>query len=190
MPPKRNAPAARPAKEPTYLFRLDKEYRLTYQQAFSSGHTLMNGGHFATAAKIFSRLVKIPGRGPRAKIMLSRCAVGLDKYAVCQEILKVAFEDEDQSIIEELQGAFVYHRMGMHDDAIREMTNVVQEYKNLPTACLLLGDMLAAQGRAKKAAYCWELAIQRDRPKGAVAQAARKQLAKLQTPQPAKRRAQ
>ncbi|MGD9724018.1 MAG: tetratricopeptide repeat protein [Pirellulales bacterium] len=167
-----------------YAFQLHgKQHQLTFQEAFSYGHTLMAGGHFATAAKIFSRLAKVTGRGPRAKVMLSACAAGLDKYAVCEEILKVAFDGEDRLVIETLQAAFVYHKLGMQADAVREMTKVVEQFENLPTACLLLGDMFAEQGAAHKAAHCWRLAIKRDRPGGAVALSARKQLTSLQPSQ-------
>ena len=189
MPRKQPPSAARKKTEARYVFHIQKKrYQLTYQQAFSFGHTLMSGGHFESAARIFSQLAKIPGRGPRAKIMLSNCAVGMDKYSVCQQILRVAFEGENQAAIEMLQAAFVYHKLGMQADAIREMTKVIQQYENVPTACLLLGDMFLAQGKPEKAAYCWDLAVKRDRPAGAVAVSARKQLAALQNP-PAKTKA-
>jgi lipopolysaccharide biosynthesis regulator YciM len=164
-----------------YIFVLHgKEHSLTFQEAFLYGHTLMAGSHFDTAATIFTRLAKVSGRGPRAKVMLSACAAGLDKYSICQDILKVAFEGEDQAVIELLQAAFVYHKLGMQADAIREMTKVVQQFANVPTACLLLGDMFAEQGAEKKAAYCWQLAIKRDRKGGAVGLTARKQLESMQ----------
>lgn len=183
MPRKQSQPTPDADKAKRYQFHFDdKQYRLTYEQAFSFGHTLMQGGHFETAAQIFAKLAKVPDRGPRAKIMLSRCAVGMDKYAVCQEILKIAFKGEDHAVIEMLQAAFVYHKLGMQTDAIREMTKVIQKYKNVPTACLLLGDMFAAEGMPRKATYCWNLAIERDRPGGGVALSARKQLDALKTP--------
>ena len=77
----------------------------------------MNGGHFAQAAKLLFTPA-IEGSHSRAahKIMLSRCAIGLDRYEACQDILKIAFEGEDKAIIEELQGTFVYHKMGMQAD--------------------------------------------------------------------------
>ena len=172
-----------------YSFLLQgKEYSLTFQEAFSYGHTLMAGGHFETAATIFTRLAKVPRRGPRAKVMLSACAAGLDKYSVCQEILKIAFDGEDHAVIELLQAAFVYHKLGMQSDAIREMTKVVQQFENVPSACLLLGDMFAEQGAGKKAAYCWKMAIKRDRKGGAVGLTAHKQLESMQKARPSRRR--
>jgi len=108
--------------------------------------------------------------------MLANCQVGMQNHAACHELLKGAFEGENSPLVEDLQAAFVYHKLGMESDAVREMLKVVERYEGLPTACLLLGDLFAAKGKKKKAAHCWELAVKRDRPDGAVALAARKQL--------------
>jgi thioredoxin-like negative regulator of GroEL len=180
MPANRSTPPRRGDSPRTYNFRFrGKAYQLTFEQAFGFGHTLLEGGHAQDAAKLFTALAKVPNRGPRAKIMLAQCQAALDNYAACHEILAAALQGEDQPVAEDLQAAFVYHKLGMEGDAVREVAKVVNKYKNLPTACLVLGDLFAAAGRTDKAVRCWKLAIRRDRRGGGVALTARQQLDRL-----------
>ena len=152
---------------------------LTYQEVFALGHSLFQAGKYGLARDVFGGLAKIGGRGPRAKIMLARCKAEIESFDTCNEILQGIFDGEDSAVAEELQGAFVFHTMGMQDEAIRAMVKVIKEYPDFPTAFLYLGDLYLEKGNAAKAAYCWKIAVKRDRKGGAVAIAARKQLAKL-----------
>ena len=154
-----------------------QKHRRSYEKSFSYGHMLLKGGNYGSAAAVFRKLAEVNGRGPRAKLMLAQCEAGQHNYDACKEILKAIFDDEPT--IEELQTAFVYHRLGMQNDAIREMAKVVRRHINLPTACLTLGDMLYAGGYIKEADELWKLAIKRDRRSGGVAKAARKQRERL-----------
>lgn len=156
-----------------------KKAALTFQEAFALGHSFFQSGQYPSARDVFSVLAKTRGRGPRAKIMLARCTAEIDSFEACNEILQEIFEGDDAAIAEELQGAFVFHTMGMQDDAIREMAKAIKEYPDFPTALLYLGDLYLEKGNAAKAAYCWKVAVKRDRKGGAVAVTARKQLAKL-----------
>lgn len=156
-----------------------QRHELTYEQAFAFGHSLIQGGHVAEADKIFRELAKVVDRGPRARIMLARCRAELEDFETCEKILQFLFKGEDEPVAEELQAAFVFHKIGMRSDAIRAMAKVVEGFQNLPTACLLLGDLFASAGKVEKATYCWNLAIQRDRKGGAVSLTASRQLAGL-----------
>jgi thioredoxin-like negative regulator of GroEL len=176
------------AGEPKYRFGIgDKEHILTYQQAFSYGHTLLEAGHLEKAVSIFKMLAKVSHKGPRAKIMLARCQAGLAHFAACQEVLDAVFEGAERPIAEELQNAFVFYKIGMHTEAIRSLAALANKYHSLPTLCLVLGDMFHADGKTEKAELCWRLAIKRDRLSGEVALTARKQIAKLTKPRSASR---
>lgn len=158
-----------------------KKVELTYPQVFSLGHSFFQGNHFHEARDVFSALARIRGRGPRAKIMLARCIAEIDSFEACKELLDTIFEGEEAPVAEDLQGAFVFHVMGMRDEAIRELVKVVKDYPDYPTALLYLGDLYLEKDKHAKAAYCWKLAVKRDRRGGAIATTARKQLAQLST---------
>jgi hypothetical protein len=68
-----------------------------------------------------------------------------------------------------------YH-VGIRQDAINSMVELVNTHQDLPTLCLLLGDMLKEADNLPMARKCWSLAIHRDRTGGAVAAAAMRQL--------------
>jgi len=164
----------------TVLARMGrKKRRLTYEAAFSFGHSLMEAGHYDLALQVFSTLATVPNRGPRAQVMEARCRAELDDFETCKEILENVFDGEDQPIAEELQSAFVHYKLGMTREAMLALRKVVKEHTDLPTACLFLGDLFQEAGSWEKAAYCWKLAVQRDRRGGAVAKAARGQLRRL-----------
>lgn len=65
--------------------------------------------------------------------------------------------------------AFVVYHVGIRQDALRAMFDLVNKHRDLPTLCLLLGNLLAATKQRSTAKKCWSLAIQRDRPRGAMA---------------------
>ena len=154
-----------------------KKIELTFQQAFSFGHSYLQAGHYHQAEDVFSALAEINGRGP--KIMLARCKAEVEGFDACNDILHAIFAGENEPIAGKLQGAFVFHTMCMRDDAIREMVEFVQRHPDFPIAFLYLGDLYLENGDYNKAAHCWKLAVKQDRRGGAVAVAARKQLAQL-----------
>jgi hypothetical protein len=171
-----------------------KKAAMTYEQVFSLGHSFFQAGHYQLAHDIFAFLARVRGRGPRGKLMLARCKAEIKSFAACNEILEDIFEGEDQSVIDELQSAFVFHTMGMRDEAIAELVKVVKEHPDFPSALLFLGDLFLEAGNQEKAVYCWKLAGKRDRKGGAIAVTARKQLKKLparkgrQSPRPSSAR--
>jgi len=164
-------------KAKTLSFRDDsKLLALRIDQAFVCGHTLLTGKHYRQAFHVFETLAKARPKDQRVKVMLARCQAALDHYEACREILEDVLVEMDDSVVNELQTAFVYRKLGMIDAAVQELAKLVSQHADLPTACLFLGDMFAAEGRYDKAALCWKLAIKRDTRGGPVAKAAYKQL--------------
>ena len=156
-----------------------KERELTYEQAFSLGHSLLQAKQCKRARDVFAVLARTPGRGSRAKLMLARSEAEIDNFSACAEILHTIFQGENEPVAASLQGAFVFHTIGLREDAIREMLKVVNEHPDVPTPCLFLGDLFREVGKMSKASRCWKLAIKRDRRGGSVAIAARKELDQL-----------
>ncbi len=177
-------------RETLYSFRLgDQKLSLNYARAFALGDSLFSAGRLKEAAVVFKVLSRRSDRGPRAKIMLAQCEAGLKHFEACSEILEATFEGENQPIAEELHTAFVFHKLGFRDDAIRALSSMALKFESLPTLCLVLGDLFAEHGNRKKAAACWRLAIKRDLLQGGVAISARRRLKSLgQTTNNKKRR--
>jgi hypothetical protein len=151
-------------------------HRLSYEKAFALGCSLLEKGHITDAAALFERLEEFTDRGPRAFIMQAFCeAAGLN-FENCSRPLVEAFQGEKQDIAGALHNAFVSYHVGIREDALNAMVELVNKHRELPTLCLLLGDMLETAGRASMARKCWSLAIHRDRPGGAVAAVAMQHL--------------
>jgi lipopolysaccharide biosynthesis regulator YciM len=156
-----------------------KQTELTYENAFSLGHSMLDSGQYEQAQGIFTVLARVRGHGPRAKLMLSKCKAVSFNFEACDEILHTIFEGEDEPIAEELQAAFKANTLGTRENAILELVNIVNKRPDLPTVCLFLGDLFREVGKLNKTVECWKLAIKRDRQGGGVALAARKELTKL-----------
>jgi tetratricopeptide (TPR) repeat protein len=161
----------------TYRFKIGgKTLSLDFSHAFALGDALFEAGRLETARSVFHVLAKITDRGPRARIMLAQCEAGLRHFDACSEILTAAFKGEDKPIAEELHTAFVFHKLGLRDDAIRAVSKLAMKFESTPTLCLVLGDLFAEAGNLKKARACWKLAIKRDLLRGGVELAARRRL--------------
>lgn len=181
-----------PSKSParaTFHFRIGgKLFDMSYQQAFAYGHRLVLRSQFDVAAKIFEKLTEVTDRGPRAGIMLAICLAGLGDYKSSHAVLERAFLDEESVLAAELQDIMVMARMGFKRDALKDLVALVNSHKELPTLCLWLGDMLEAKQQLDQAIQCWKLAVKRDRPGGAVALSADKQLRRYGKKAKAKKR--
>lgn len=170
-------------RDTMYTIRMyGKNHVLTYEQAFQLGHSLIEGGRAQDAAFIFAMLAQSPGNGPRAQIMLARCEAAMDSFTACREALATVFADDQKPLADELQRAFVFAELGLRDDALRAVLGLANRYPQYPTLCLILGDMFRANGNDSKAKECWKLAGQRDRQRGSVALAAKRQLERLTKP--------
>jgi hypothetical protein len=153
--------------------------RATYEQAFAYGHHLLENGHPELAEEVYESLSEACREDRRPRLMLARCKAEKEHFGACMEILEAIFEDEEEPLVQEFQTAFVFRRVGMLDEAVREVNRIVKQHKDLPTACLFLGDMLASSGKFRSAERCWRIAMQRDEPNGAVATTAEKQIQEL-----------
>jgi hypothetical protein len=160
-----------------YTFEIGgKTLSLDFPHAFALGDALFEAGKLEAAKRVFGTLVEVTDRGPRVKIMLAQCEAGLKQFDACAEILATAFNGEDMPIAEELHTAFVFHKLGLRDDAIHALSKLAVKFESIPTLCLVLGDLFAEAGNIEKAKACWNLAIKRDLLRGGVAMSARRRL--------------
>jgi len=157
----------------------DKTYSLSPQRAFFEGYCLLRAGQYEEAAMIFNAIPAAGVHPRRSAIMLARCKAGLREYETCLELLRSAFAGEPEQVADALHTAFIYDAMGMLTDAIRELAQVARVRPDLPTPCLLLGDLFARVGMQGNAARSWKVAMERDNVGGAVADAAKKRLSEL-----------
>jgi hypothetical protein len=155
-----------------------KTQRLSYNKAFILGCALLEKGQASDAAKLFEHMEEFVDRGPRAFVMQAFCEVAAMRFEKAGQPLATAFEGDDQKIAESLQAAFISYHVGIRQDAIKAMTELVNTHRELPALCLLLGNMLHASGKLSIARKCWSLAVHRDCTGGAVAAAAMRQLRK------------
>jgi hypothetical protein len=153
-----------------------KKHRVAYEQAFVLGCSLVEKGQASQAAKLFERLEEFKDRGPRAFIMQAFCEAAALHFEECTKPLAQAFDGEKQEVASALHTAFVSYHVGIRQDALNAMVELVNKHRDLPTLCLLLGNMLATAKKIPMAKECWSLAVQRDRPGGAVAQVATQHL--------------
>lgn len=157
----------------------DKTFIVSPRHAYAMAHTLFRTKRYEAAAKLLKAVASKGNEGPRISILLACCKAGMKDYAGCNDLLHKLFDTENEPVAESLQAAFIFDSVGMQGDAIRELLKVADEHPELPTVCLLLGDLMAAIGNTNKAAKCWRLAAKRDQDRGFVAQAAKKSLAEI-----------
>ena len=156
-----------------------KVHRIAYEQAFALACSLLEKEQFDDAAKLFERLKEFSDRGPRAQIMQAYCLAAALHFDDCSKPLAEGFNGDKQQIAAELHNAFVSYHVGIRQDALKTMIELVNKYHDLPTLCLLLGDMFETAGQSDMARQCWSLAVRRDRPGGAVAVVATNHLKRL-----------
>jgi hypothetical protein len=157
----------------------DKTRRLSYEQAFMLGFSLFESGRVVDAAKVFERLEEFTDRGPRAFIMQAFCEAAASHYEDCSTPLIAVFKGERLDIASALHNAFISYHVGIRKDAINSMIDLVNQHRDLPTLCLLLGNMFMGAKELQNARKCWSLAVQRDRPGGAVARVAMSYLRRI-----------
>lgn len=158
------------------LRRQGKDERLSYSQAFAFGHTLLRRERAEAARTIFQHLTRLRPEDRPAKIMLARCQARLKDYAACKRLLDSLFEGELQPIAERLHTALVYRAVGFYPEARKELSDIVKSRPELPTPCLVLGDLYEKVGRRDLAEQTWSLAATRDHEGGAVANSVQTQL--------------
>ena len=158
-----------------------KAHQLSYERAFVLACSLMEKGGFADASKIFLRLEEFADRGPRAFILHAFCECASRQFDDSQLLLEMAFPGSDDDTATILQDAFVSCHVGIRQDGVKAIAELVDKQPQLPSLCLLLGILLEKGENHKLAKRCWTLAIRRDRPDGAVAAEATRRLKQLPT---------
>jgi len=157
-----------------------RRYDLSLDQALSYAYWLIKDAQYQAAAAICEPASRFGIHAQRAAIFLAQCAAGRKDYAACSEVLRSAFTGRDEPIAEDLQAAFVYHNLGMHQDAIRGLAALAKDHPELPTLYLLLGDWFSRLGYRDRAALCWKSAVRQDRRDGSAARAALDELGRLE----------
>jgi hypothetical protein len=155
-----------------------QQMRLAYEQAFSLASQLLERGDTRNAARLFERLEEFTDRGPRAFIMQAFCEAAAMNFDRVSPPLTEAFRAQNQTIATALHNAFISYHVGIRQDGLNTMVDLVNKHQDLPTLCLLLGNMLQAAGQLPMARKCWAMAIERDRKGGAVAAVAARHLRK------------
>lgn len=156
----------------------NKVRRVPYEQAFVLAYSLVDQKQFENAARIFERLEAFTDRGPRAFIMQAFCEAAALHFEACSKPLSAAFNGNNASLIAELHNAFISYHVGIRQDALKAMAELVNQHRELPTLCLLLGDMFRASGQLDMAHKCWKLAQHRDLPRGSIALVAERRMRK------------
>ena len=156
-----------------------KSGEFTFEETFAYGHAFLKSKKYAAAAGIFKTLLESRGVDRPVMIMLALCEAELDHFEVCQQILQDAFEGKDEPLAEKLHSAFVYYKLGMSAEVVQELAAIVTDRTDLPTVCLILGDLFGTKRQLDKARSCWKTAIKRDERGGPVAVTAQGELARL-----------
>lgn len=156
-----------------------KARTISYEQAFALAFALIEHKQYIQAARLFERLEQFADRGPRAFIMQAFCEAAALHFDRCSKPLAAAFQGNSQSLAAELHSVFISYHVGIRQDAITALAELVNRGRELPTLCLLLGDMFKASGKVELARSCWSLAIKRDWPHGSVALVAARRLQSL-----------
>ncbi|MEX0641111.1 MAG: hypothetical protein WD468_00340 [Pirellulales bacterium] len=164
---------------PKFMLQVNGQtHELTYEDAFVHGYNLTREGNLVRAEKIFGALCGVSDRGPRARIMLARCHAQRLDFQKSRSTLEETFVANPR-LAAGLHEAFVFERFGMRKDAEQELVPIANDHRELPTICLLLGDLFAGDRKLDKAQQCWKLAVRRDRPDGAIGLLARRALGRV-----------
>lgn len=153
-----------------------KSRTFSYEQTFALGCNMLEKSEVESAAHLFEQLKRFTDRGPRAYIMHAFCEAAALHFDSCSKPLLAAFDGDKKDIVADLHNAFISYHVGIRMDALKTMVELVNKRHDLPTLCLLLGNMYKASGNLALARKCWALAVKRDWPAGGVALVARHHL--------------
>lgn len=178
-PPSNPPKAEGPVQDSVKIRMNNRDFTLSFAQAFAYGHTLLRIDKIETAAALFEYLVQKRPNDRQANVMLARCKARLAEYEACKQILNRSFEGESGPIAERLHTAFVYRALGRFPDAREELLSIVEAHPDVPSACLALGDLFEKVGRPDKAEKMWMLAARRDPVGGSITRSVVSQLSIL-----------
>ncbi len=181
------ATAIKPSKADQQLrtmeFLIDKKrYRLTYEQAFALGHQLWRRNKPRESARVLQKLCQWQPDCQGARLLFARGLARLGRYDSCNELLQAAFADIEGSLAAQVQDALVMWTLGERKEAIRDLTTIARDHDDLPSICLILGDLWEQSGDHERACALWALAARRADRRGPIAYSARCQIATLRQP--------
>lgn len=161
-------PSTEPAPAQIELTIGDQKQKLSYRAAFALACGLLQNDRVDDASKVFGKLEEFTDRGPRAFIMHAFCESAAKRYDASKERLDAAFSGENAQIAAEINDAFVIYHISSRKEGMSMIAELVHKHENLPTLCVLLGNVLQSRGDLSLAKRCWSMAVHRDRPHGAV----------------------
>ena len=154
-----------------------KKYALSHEKALALALTWLEQKHPRQAAKLLARLAEYPENGPWCHIVRGFCEAAAKHWEDCREALGHALTENDAA--RQLHDIFVTYHLGFRRQAMLDMIDFVKVHRDLPSLCLLLGDMFVQKQDAKRARDCWSMAVRRDGSGGAVGSTARRRLLHL-----------
>ncbi len=147
---------------------------LSYEQLFAAGHRLWLKGQYSTASSVFEELAAAKDHGPRAAIFLAHCHAMLGDFGRCSSSLNRALPRESyRDAASRLHDLFVYWKVGLLVEVRTDLLRLVDDFPELPSISLLLGDLLFMNGSVTKSKRFLMHAISQDTQDGTIALAAK-----------------
>ncbi|MDZ4780824.1 MAG: hypothetical protein SGJ19_11270, partial [Planctomycetia bacterium] len=112
--------------------------------------------HFSTAKRCTIQAPFTPVR-----LLLARGFSRVGFFAECKALLVETFGAEHTDLAKQLHDALVLPTFGAKEEAYQELVDVAQHHPELPTVCLILGDLWERIGRLDKVEQLWKLAARR-----------------------------
>lgn len=153
--------------------RGDRCEQWSFETLFDYGHRLLLKGKYEVGASVFAQLATSQDRGPGAHVLLAWCHAMRDDYSGSSATLHRALPREKYGdVASRLHDLFVLWRVGLFLDVKNELTQLASAHPELPSLCLLLGDLLKACGADKLSRCFYRRAIELDHPDGAISRSA------------------
>ncbi|MFO0977984.1 MAG: hypothetical protein U0996_16380 [Planctomycetaceae bacterium] len=153
--------------------RGDRCEQWTYETLFDYGHRLLMKGKYDSGAAVFAELASAKDYEPKASVFLAWCHAMRDDYAGSSATLSRALpRDMYGDVASRLHDLFVLWRVGLFLDVKKELTQLAAGHPELPSLCLLLGDLLKTCGADRLSRRFYRKAIELDRPDGAISRSA------------------
>lgn len=158
--------------------------QIPFEQAFAISHQLWRADKPLESTQLLNKLHQRDPACRPVRLLLARGLARLHRYDECHRLLKETFGEEHGELASRLHDAFVMRALGDDRDAIRDLTSIAKERGDLPSVCLILGDLWERNGNQAQAIGLWQLAAQRANGTGPVAHSAAHQIAHLRQHDP------
>jgi len=154
--------------------------KLSFDQAFAIGHQLWRRDKPLDSEQVFQKLFLHDSHCRPVRLLFARGLAKLREFHKCHQLLQETFPEDQAALAARLHDAFVMRSLGDLKDAIRDLAVIAQERQDLPTVCLILGDLWERSGDINRAVGLWRMAARRANGRGPIAYSARHQIASLQ----------